>query len=993
MSEATPADTRVEVTDLESSTEIYYRVLQTSKTSENDGDHIFLRRSTPKAKVRVLQRSASRSTSRSKSRSSPPRAAQSERSGYSGPAPLPGQVVGADPGEKVTFGIGANMSSPGVRLGRLLVQDANVTGVLLEATERWLTKHIFWESLSAQSREAYRREKVILEMAAIRGRHSFGEGEHGHLSPRTEDFPTELQPVHLAWEELMAAEHAREQKKLAALKTVHSQLGSSPTGSDKNSSGMLHAELRLEMQDRLKEMKDELRQEIVLELQNARQEIVRELREQMSTAPFADAADLQTRPSQAPHKSNEEMRKSKIRRSINTITQPDGDRAYVLEQSTWEASILIGMDVLSFSDAAMVIIISLLNLLIQGIFIIVVATNMTEGLYTSSEIVETLQNWRVSYAHNVDFADKFTGESLGKSVCNRDPFIMQGAQQAGIYNDLHEYLQPFYIEGVSAGYALSVLAIFLWSLVCSIESLRTVTYLLAIWTPANQDDSVWNQTSSIVVSDDSDTPLQLHMSFLRRVIVTLLIVLPRLTVILSLYIVGLLYLIATVPLADLILNSVALEVVLAVDNLLFSALGPSDVISLLSKIAPLRLPGTTRLQAKSTAWLKLFAMAGWLCVVVLAILNPIVANMDGAKRVMCDGDTHFLAVPFRSGPMVVGTPGATPIDSSSYDYRSILQRTRLYSDEDEPPLFYEHMPFEVRDINTLQEWKDRAIAEEGVGPLSDQSIYYCLDNHRSNSWDAPRQMDGLPSFETATWDAVQDRTGNSTVKNCADVKYLCSAPGASPAGQTVRLTCPATCGAWEARSGLYHDLPTDGTSADCKQFIAAGYEDDLCYEEEAADLVKRDAWWHYADAVVNENIAGWRVMAGYNETYVQTMMVKKWYDGMSQGCAFFTSPFEWTSPWFPSIFVDQCNPDDHYLFGRRSVRPFCPVTCGCTSRMKALYKGNGYNWTSLLGLATQCSKCCWSEPGEQVTLSTGLVDTCISRALGAGYLASLNKTT
>mmetsp|Transcript_102120 Transcript_102120/g.181370 ORF Transcript_102120/g.181370 Transcript_102120/m.181370 type:complete len:525 (-) Transcript_102120:188-1762(-) len=231
MSEATPADTRVEVTDLESSTEIYYRVLQTSKTSENDGDHIFLRRSTPKAKVRVLQRSASRSTSRSKSRSSPPRAAQSERSGYSGPAPLPGQVVGADPGEKVTFGIGANMSSPGVRLGRLLVQDANVTGVLLEATERWLTKHIFWESLSAQSREAYRREKVILEMAAIRGRHSFGEGEHGHLSPRTEDFPTELQPVHLAWEELKAAQHAREQK-LAALKTVHRQLGSSATGSD-----------------------------------------------------------------------------------------------------------------------------------------------------------------------------------------------------------------------------------------------------------------------------------------------------------------------------------------------------------------------------------------------------------------------------------------------------------------------------------------------------------------------------------------------------------------------------------------------------------------------------------------------------------------------------------------------------------------------------------------------------------------------------------------
>jgi len=141
---------------------------------------------------------------------------------------------------------------------------------------------------------------------------------------------------------------------------------------------------------------------------------------------------------------------------------------------------------------------------------------------------------------------------------------------------------------------------------------------------------------------------------------------------------GAFFLIATFELKELILNAVALEVVLSVDELLFDAFMPEAGVRMVQKSMPLRIPRSKGSFLKLYPWLKLLFTFSCLATVSLHT-KPWIEAMRSLENSMCGGSLDFLGATLPSGPMVVGVPKTKSIAAlrGTYKYLSVYQRTGL----------------------------------------------------------------------------------------------------------------------------------------------------------------------------------------------------------------------------------------------------------------------------------------------------------------------------
>merc|ERR1712157_155582 len=116
---------------------------------------------------------------------------------------------------------------------------------------------------------------------------------------------------------------------------------------------------------------------------------------------------------------------------------------------------------------------------------------------------------------------------------------------------------------------------------------------------------------------------------------------------------GALYLAATISLGDLLLNALALEIVLSLDELAFEVFAPSSIKALTSLIAPLPRP-------RSPAWrgLDMKPLAALLVInaavfgVWWSILRPQPWLLLEARSLLCDGDLDFIMTCDKAGLVV-----------------------------------------------------------------------------------------------------------------------------------------------------------------------------------------------------------------------------------------------------------------------------------------------------------------------------------------------------
>jgi hypothetical protein len=185
------------------------------------------------------------------------------------------------------------------------------------------------------------------------------------------------------------------------------------------------------------------------------------------------------------------------------------------------------------------------------------------------------------------------------------------------------------------GTIMCVLAVFVWTLTISKELNSVWAWVVAVWSIPRAE--------ATAVSVDEGGVIRVEALSLSRVVCIFVVQLARLAIGVLLLWYGCLFLVYTVSVPDLLLNTVALEFVISIDELIFESLAPARVRHVFAMVAALTVPRTR-------AWRGLDVRTACTSVLVVAVLVGVVVGMLfpqtslllQARDALCAGDTEFV---------------------------------------------------------------------------------------------------------------------------------------------------------------------------------------------------------------------------------------------------------------------------------------------------------------------------------------------------------------
>jgi hypothetical protein len=426
----------------------------------------------------------------------------------------------------------------------------------------------------------------------------------------------------------------------------------------------------------------------------------------------------------------------------------DGDfDQYTLSGSMWDVSLLLGMLPNDTAGSTYCAFLLLINSAIQIIFTYILLFNLTEEEFSEDTILG-FRSWRRNVAHSSYFMDDLTEISLAARVCSLHSGLESSATQAQSHADFQNYLD-------GNGVLMCGLTVFLWILTVMKEIIATVSFCEALLCLPKKNHSLLfnnnNKQQGNGVSIDG-------ISNVRRISV-LLVQFLRLCVVITLAYAGVTWLGNTVSVTDLVLNAVALEFVLCVDEIIFEALAPRRIRKLISSLeeTPLSFPAR-----KSWSGMDLKAILCCVAVGTFAlsslffIILPFEHRLKLADDALCAGELNFVyavnagGVPSwaKSQPYEANIGSNPPTKSSGFGTWKVDHNLRQHEEE--------VMNFATRMIDNLI-GGEASVDEFNCG----EDIYYQSENQTVDvPYRATSGVTTLSFCESEYYSGMEDINGN-----------------------------------------------------------------------------------------------------------------------------------------------------------------------------------------------------------------------------------------
>eukprot|EP00927_Polykrikos_kofoidii_P008228 TRINITY_DN13410_c0_g1_i2.p1 TRINITY_DN13410_c0_g1~~TRINITY_DN13410_c0_g1_i2.p1 ORF type:complete len:711 (-),score=56.03 TRINITY_DN13410_c0_g1_i2:37-2169(-) len=576
----------------------------------------------------------------------------------------------------------------------------------------------------------------------------------------------------------------------------------------------------------------------------------------------------------------------------------DREDEYFLADSVWDAALVVGVQGVSRSDSAFLLLYTLLNVAIQGFVCFTLITNadfVPHGSWSRYKSVKfAMQRWLLTDGHslvNLDLGDR----SLVTRVCENDASLSLGLRQANLLSAINSYFGV--LDSASEitdssyftrGPLISVMCMFYYILVV-LKDMRHVThsiFALAALPRANH---------TLVVSN-----AVLSLSF-GRFVWSLFVVIVRVAVAGLLLAAGMIWLAVTNQISQLILNTAALSFVLELDDLIFHAMLPSTLQNFVTGMQPLKFK---RFPWKSRAALPLFVTILLIFAVCRTVMVENIHDMLVIRKELCGGFKEFVSTKDPNGLMW----SRKTANSSFHDVmdRYELQAVREMSQADNPGVAAS-FNFTQWTMDVIQ-FEIRA-SSAGAAPPGP-----CLDY--SDSPYAPLFSTALRSFLNNMVSMVRQRYDSVFPEefSCSGYRAVCSDY------TLMRSLCPVTCGCATGTSGLLvMGPPKDkGCPAECNALVQEQLDNAACLDlpvvtQAPQDAAIRLAWTSYWNSL--QHIFAIYFPKDVNRlTPVADAMRASGCNGTLQ------------NPMGGRTF---CEGDEGFLFdtGIRSIVAFCPYTC------------------------------------------------------------------
>ncbi|CAK9042130.1 unnamed protein product, partial [Durusdinium trenchii] len=281
-------------------------------------------------------------------------------------------------------------------------------------------------------------------------------------------------------------------------------------------------------------------------------------------------------------------------------------------------------------DTITAAVILIFNLIMQSLFISIISGRSFLGEDYSNQ-VDDAASWRRSFAHDSKYVD-LTDRSLASRVCNEDGSLIFSNGQTEILTHINAFLgmskDEFELPFFNPGVLLSVLCILLWNL-CIFKEYRSIWHAL-------QGMYFVPKASSTTFGDGALQTMSRGRVFLLSVVCLI-----RLVVATMLLYVGSVWLSRTTSISELMLNAVALEAIIHVDEFLFSALTPTKVQYRIQNLPPVKIKQNgNKYKLENIIFLLLLSAA--LALPFLLFLQPLTQTMLDVKWEMCGGNRTFI---------------------------------------------------------------------------------------------------------------------------------------------------------------------------------------------------------------------------------------------------------------------------------------------------------------------------------------------------------------
>lgn len=549
-------------------------------------------------------------------------------------------------------------------------------------------------------------------------------------------------------------------------------------------------------------------------------------------------------------------------------------------------------------------------------------------------MIASYQAFRLHVAHDIKYMNDLSQTSLAARICQGDASLALGSTQQDAVDLINAYLPEAYygrsegMFGSAQGQLMCVMALVVWGLV-ALQELRAATDLatgmLHMFRGQPSSSRMFHGTH-IRKKDDKWCLVQISNG---RICVVALIALARFGLGLCMLFAGLQFLIYTTALEDLVLNTVALECVLGIDELLFATLAPVSMHNLIVSLEAIPLPPVSHWKG-----FDLHAGLGSLCITVTIAaavpiwLFPEVDNLQRARAALCKGNQNF----------VFGSPVMPPFFAWT--------TSRAFQ-----PVAENEATFVERSVKSIVDSEPDSEAMVRTHAIPKSIVAMNMGSILGTAWSLETQLSwstpeaagrfnpsctdvlgsaAYPSYvmkilrQTATERLTNlpknlQSPSSANVTSCEDMKLCCNID--SPCGQHARMLCPQTCGCDDPNSMLLITDPSTGCPQQCQrsQKTVATLSALNCTDVPKEKLVVDPMWQHYANGLLTvSNQSGYPV----EPVYVAFKQMRRLM--LKHGCDAYEK-IKWT------IAMDVCEEGERRAISLKTFRHWCPVTCKCSS--------------------------------------------------------------
>ena len=572
------------------------------------------------------------------------------------------------------------------------------------------------------------------------------------------------------------------------------------------------------------------------------------------------------------------------------------------EESAWSIPMVLGLVDAGRFDTAYAVLLLFVNCGMQVMFSGILLSDGFMGEDFSEE-AHNAQVWRTSVAHDYKYMD-LAQTSLVSRVCSGDGALILSTVQATLVRQINSYLgiprgtKDFEAPTFQPGLLLCVLCILLWSL-CVYKEFRGISMCLAGAFQIPRSHKTVFKAGEFY-----------RISFCRFALL-LFTLCTRAAVACVLLFAGILWLARTTSISELMLNAVALNAILDVDEFLFLGLTPMKFQHAIQSLSPLRVAySRRRSEWESSVQCLMLLLTMWLPFVIL--LRPLSATMLEVKENLCGGNQAFVIYHNPETQLTYGLNTRDQRDlgqSADLSVSEVAVQAHKFSASDDFPEYITFSAtrevFEVERTQTMTQ-----VAE---------SFPLCLETDVLAESGRMHNDPSISSVAQLFLRSAGAALGFLGASNCSQLSSYCQDYNS----RLLRYACGETCGCMESLPSPWFKVVHQGCSPICMQQAAAQLSLEPC-EDVAPNHTSWQAFWKAYPSVVSgffgNDIREVNIFASVNQS--NQAMLANGCPTLRQAPVDFMTQAEW------------CKGLDT-LFG--PLAHLCPESCGCKSAFDPSY--------------------------------------------------------